>query len=302
MKATRPTEELAARLAGGRTLLADGATGTELQKKGLAMGEAPERWTVDRPDAIRELARSYIEAGSDLILTNTFGANAIRLGLCGLGDRVADLNTRAVQLARAAIAECGRPVWLLGSMGPTGEMIEPYGDLAPDRARACFLEQARALVDAGVDGLVCETFSSLEEITLALDAAREAGPDLPRVGSLAFDAGGHTMMGVTPEQAVAAVVTAGAHVVGANCSVGPEGLEQVIVRMKAANPSARLWAKPNAGLPQLVAGRAVYTVEADTLGRFAGRMRELGAAVVGGCCGTAPEHLRAMRRELDRRA
>lgn len=290
---------LAARLTDGPTLLADGATGTELQKVGLPIGQAPERWTLERPDAIAALARGYIEAGSDLILTNTFGANAVRMSACGLADRIAHLNTEAVRIARREIDASGRMVFLLGSIGPTGEMLEPYGALSPEAARTAFLEQARALVSAGVDGLVCETFSAVEEITLALDAAREAGDDLPLVGSMAFDDRGCTMMGVTPEAAAAAMLAGGAQVIGANCSVGPDALERVITGMKAAQSGARLWAKPNAGLPELVAGRTVYRVAPDTLAAFARRMRDLGVAVVGGCCGTAPDHIRAMRTTLD---
>ena len=296
----RAANELRAAFAETRTLLADGATGTELQKQGLPIGEAPERWMPDHPDAITGLARSYLDAGSDLVLTNTFGANAIRLKLCGLEARVTELNTTAVRLARRALDACGRPVFLLGSIGPTGEMVEPYGDLSADEARAAFLEQARALVAAGVDGLVCETFTALEEITLALDAAREASADLPLVGSMAFDSGGCTMMGVTPEAAVAALTAAGAQVVGANCSVGPDALEAVIRRMQAAKPDARLWAKPNAGLPELINGRTVYRVAPDALAAFTRNLHALGAAVVGGCCGTTPEHIRAMRAALDR--
>ncbi len=284
-----------AAFASNRTLLADGATGTELQKQGLPIGEAPERWMLDHPDAIAGLAQSYIDAGSDLVLTNTFGANAIRLGLCGLEDRVAEINTMAVRLARRAIEGCERRAFLLGSIGPTGEMLEPYGDLSANAARAAFLEQARALVAAGVDGLVCETFTASEEIALALDAAREASDGLPLVGSMAFDSGGCTMMGVTAEAAVAAMSAAGAHVVGANCGVGPDALAAVLLRMQRAEPDARLWAKPNAGLPELIGGRTVYRAAPDALAAFAYNMRAIGVAVVGGCCGTAPEHIRAMR-------
>jgi 5-methyltetrahydrofolate--homocysteine methyltransferase len=285
-------------LLSGRTLLADGATGTMLQREGLAPGEAPERWTLEKPDAIAGLARGYIAAGSDLVLTNTFGANTIRMRLCGLQSRVAELNREAARLARREIDAAGRRVYLVGSIGPTGEMVEPYGDLSADQARAAFLDQARALVAAGVDGLVCETFTALEEATLALDAAREAGGDLPLVASMAFDAGGRTMMGVTPEDAVASLSAAGALAVGANCSVGPTDLEKVIRAMHLARPGIRLWAKPNAGLPHIVDGRTAYDVNPADLASFAARMRDLGVAVIGGCCGTTPDHIRAMRAAL----
>ncbi len=286
-------------LQAGRTLLADGATGTMLQQEGLAQGEAPERWTLDKPDTIARLARGYITAGSDLILTNTFGANALRMKLCGLEQRVGELNREAVRLARQEIAAAGRRVFLVGSIGPTGEMVEPYGDLSEADARAAFLAQARALVEAGVDGLVCETFGGLEELQLAVNAAREAAGNRPVMASLAFDAGGHTMMGVTPQAAVQAMKEAGVAAVGANCSVGPEGLLAVIAAMHEAEPAMRLWAKPNAGLPQLVDGRTVYSTTPQGMADFVRQIRDLNVAVVGGCCGSTPDHLRAMRQALD---
>ena len=287
-------------LSAGPTLLADGATGTMLQKVGLAMGEAPERWTLDRPEAIAQLAKGYIDAGSDLILTNTFGGNRIRLKLCGLEDRVAEVNQRAVALARQAIEASGRRVFLIGSIGPTGDMIEPYGDLSVDEARAAFAEQAQALVAAGVDGLICETFTALEEVQLALEAARAAAGDRPVIASMAFDAGGHTMMGVTPEAAVQALADAGAAAVGANCSVGPDALAAVIRTMHNTRPTVRLWAKPNAGLPQLVGGRTVYSIDPAGMAAFVSSIAGLNVAVVGGCCGNTPDHLRAMRAALDK--
>ena len=286
-------------LQSGRTLLADGATGTMLQKEGLACGEAPERWTLERPEAIAGLSRGYIQAGSDLILTNTFRANALRMKLCGLEDRVAELNREAVRLARREIAAAGRPVFLVGSIGPTGEMVEPYGDLTEADARGAFLAQAKALVEAGVDGLVCETFGALEELQLAVSAAKEAAGSLHVMASMAFDGGGHTMMGVTPQAAVLAMREAGVAAVGANCSVGPEGLIAVIKAMHAADPAMRLWAKPNAGLPQLVAGKTVYTTTPDGMADFVRQVRPFNVAVVGGCCGSTPDHLRAMRQALD---
>lgn len=271
-------------------LVADGATGTMLQGLGLPVGEAPERWTLDRPDAIRELARQYVAAGSDIIYTNTFGASRVHLARMGLDAKVAELNVAAVKLARDATG--GRPVFVVGSIGPTGEMLEPYGEFSPDAARAAFAEQARILSEAGVDGLVCETFTDLQEALLAVSAAQET--KLPVVASMAFDQGGRTMMGVTPEDAVTQLSDAGAVIVGANCSVGPDVVESVVRAMKTAQPQARLLAKPNAGLPQVVEGKAVYTVTPEAMAEFAGRMKTLGVAIVGGCCGTTPAHLRAM--------
>ena len=273
-----------------RPLVADGATGTMLQGMGLPVGEAPERWTLDRPNSIRDLASQYVAAGSDIIYTNTFGASRVHLARMGLENKVAELNATAVRLAREAIA--GRPVFLLGSVGPTGEMLEPYGDFSSDAAREAFAEQARILAEAGVDGLVCETFTDLQEALLAVNAAQDT--KLPVIGSMAFDTGGRTMMGVTPEAAVAQLSDAGAAVVGANCSVGPAVVESVLRAMKAARPQARLLAKPNAGLPQVIDGKTVYNVSPEAMADFAVRMKALGVAIIGGCCGTTPAHVQAM--------
>jgi methionine synthase I (cobalamin-dependent) len=210
-------------------------------------------------------------------------------------DRFDTINRVAVRLAREAAA--GKDVFVVGSIGPTGEMLEPYGEFSPDEARASFAGQAAVLADAGVDALVCETFTDLQEALLAVEAVKEM-TSIPVLASMAFEANGRTMMGVTPEDAVTQLTDAGAVAVGSNCSVGPESLETVIRAMKAARPNARLLAKPNAGLPQVVAGQAIYNVGPDVLAAFASKMKSLGVAVVGGCCGTTPEHLRAMRNTL----
>ena len=280
-------------------LLADGATGTMLQRVGLPVGEAPERWNIEDPTAIRDLSAQYIAAGSDLIYTNTFGASRVHLRRCGLEDKFDAVNRASVRLAREAIDASGRPVFLLGSIGPTGEMLEPYGDFSPDEARQSFAEQATLLAAAGVDALVCETFTDLSEALLAVEAARAT--QLPVLASLAFDQSGHTMMGVTPEQAVAGLSEAGAAVVGANCSVGPDVVERAVRAMKVARPHLPLLAKPNAGLPQFADGKAVYTVTPETLAEFAVKMKALGVGVVGGCCGTTPQHIHAMRAALSQR-
>ncbi len=294
------TPSLAERLTFGPTLLADGATGTMLQQEGLAPGEAPERWTLERPEAIARLARGYFAAGSDLVLTNTFGANSFRMKLCGLDQQIEVLNRNAARMAIAEARAAGNAACVIGSIGPTGDMVEPYGDISASDARDAFFAQARALIEAGVDGLVCETFSAIEELQLAVEAARQAAGARPVMASMAFDAGGFTMMGVTPETAVRAMADAGVAAVGANCSVGPEGLLPVLHAMHAALPTMRLWAKPNAGLPQLVEGRSVYTTTPEHMASFVRQLNGLPMAVVGGCCGSTPTHLRAMRTELDR--
>jgi len=284
-------------LEAGRMLLADGASGTMLQQAGLPLGVAPERWVLENPEAVRELAAGYVGAGSDVIYTNTFGGNLIRLRLSGLEDRAAEINSGAVRLAREAILGSGREVFLVGSIGPTGEMLEPYGELAAEEAAEAFAEQARLLQEAGVDGFACETFTGIEEALVCLTAVKKVADGLPVFASMAFDTSGRTMMGVTPEQAAEDLFEAGADVVGANCSVGPEVVESALRAMSAAG--RRLLGKPNAGLPRIEDGRTVYSVGPDELASFALRARALGVCVVGGCCGSTPDHIRAMRAALD---
>ena len=281
-------------------MLADGATGTMLQRVGLPVGEAPERWTLERPDAIRDLARLYAAAGSDIVYTNTFGANRLPMTKAGLADKLPELNRRAVALAREGGAAAKSNALVVASIGPTGEMIEPYGELTEDAARAAFLEQAKVLAAAGVDGFVCETFSDLNEALLCVAAVKSV-TTLPVIASIAVETSGRTMMGLLPADAVAQLTEAGAAAVGVNCSVGPDVVEQAIRAMQAVRLRARLLAKPNAGLPKVVNGQALYDVQPATLGDFAKRMQALGVAVVGGCCGTTPDHIRAMRQALGAR-
>jgi len=286
-----------------KPLLADGATGTMLQAMGLPAGEPPERWLLDNPEAVRELARKYVEAGSDIVYTNTFGANRIRLQRFGLADKVAELNKIAVQLAREAVNSTPRPSspvpcsFVVGSIGPTGELLEPYGDLEPEAARDAFAEQANALAEAGVDAFVCETFSDLTEALICLKAVLSVAK-VPVMVSMSFEENGRTMMGVTPEEAANKLTDEGAFVVGANCSIGPEVVERAVVTMKSARPDALLLAKPNAGRPQLIGGKVVYPVTPEDMASFAQKMRDMGVAIIGGCCGTTPDHIAAMRAVL----
>jgi 5-methyltetrahydrofolate--homocysteine methyltransferase len=284
----------------GSVLVADGATGTMLQAVGLAMGQAPERWTLENPEAIRALAAGYANAGSDIIYTNTFGGNLIRLRLSGLDEQIAEINAGAVRLAREAIAASGRRrVFLVASIGPTGEMLDPYGELSADEAREAFAGQARLLKEAGVDGFACETFTGLEEALLCLGAVKEIADGLPVFASMAFETSGRTMMGVKPDDAARELSAAGADVVGANCSVGPEVVENGLRAMAAAVPGLRLLGKPNAGLPRVEGGRTVYSVSPEDMGAFAKQAIGLGARVLGGCCGSTPDHIRAIRIAVD---
>jgi 5-methyltetrahydrofolate--homocysteine methyltransferase len=279
-------ESFLARLSLG-TLVLDGGMGTELMKRGLKQGESPENWILNNPDPIRAVHASYDAAGSEALYTCTFGANRVKLGKIGMAERAVEINAKAVEITRSARKNAK---WLIGSMGPTGELLEPYGDMEEETARAAFAEQAKALVGAGVDAIVAETFSDPNEITLAIKAARAAG-DVGVLATMTFEKG-RTMMGTTPEKAAEAMLSAGADAVGANCGTGPAELVEVIKRMRAAFPKAILIAKPNAGMPVLEGGRTVYPLSPDDFGKQVKILRDLGVTVVGGCCGTNSEHIR----------
>jgi len=272
------------------TLVLDGGMGTELMKRGLKQGESPENWILNNPDPIKAVHASYDAAGSEALYTCTFGANRVKLGKIGLAERAVEINISAVEIARSARKNSR---YLVGSMGPTGELLEPYGDMEEDAAREAFAEQAKALAGAGVDAIVAETFSDPNEIAIAIKAARDAG-DVAVLATMTFEKG-RTMMGATPEKAAEVMLSAGADAVGANCGTGPAELVEVIKRMRAAFPKAILIAKPNAGMPVLEGGRTVYPLNPDDFGKQVKILRDLGVTVVGGCCGTNPEHIVALR-------
>jgi len=278
-------------------LLADGAMGTLLMAAGLTAGQAPERWNVERPQVIRDAYRAYIEAGSDIFLTNSFGGSRFRLKLHGLDGRVAELNRAAAQLARAEADAAGRPVAVGGSIGPSGELFEPLGTLSFDVACAGFAEQSAALAEGGVDVLWIETMSDLQEVRAAFEGARSV-TGLSIVTTMTFDTHGRTMMGVTPVQALEAMRELGAAALGGNCGNGPAEIEGVIRAMHAADPGAALVAKSNAGIPKYVDGEIVFDATPDVMARHALRARALGARIIGGCCGNTPDHVRAMAETL----
>ncbi len=275
--------------------LTDGAWGTQLQERGLKPGDCPDAWNLTHAEDVAAVARAYVEAGSRLVITNTFGANRFVLARHGLVDQAAELNRRGVALSRAAAD--GRAS-VFASIGPSGLMIM-LGQTSAEELQAAFAEQARAMAEAGADGLVLESFSDLAEIRAAIGAAKPTG--LPVVACMTFDSGANkdrTMMGVTPEQAAAALVDAGADVIGANCGQGIAGFVDVCRRLRAA-ADLPIWIKANAGLPQMAGGRAVY---AQTPAEFAGFIPPLldaGANFVGGCCGTSPAFIAAVRERLD---
>jgi len=275
-------------------VVTDGAWGTELQARGLGLGEFPDTWNLTQAERVGEVAAAYVAAGSQIILTNTFGANRIRLGEQGAADRAAEINTRGVEISRKAADGRAR---VFGSIGPTGKLLM-NADVTEDELRAAFGEQARALAHAGPDAIVVETMSDLEEARLAVDAARETG--LPVVACMVYDSGkekDRTMMGNTPEQAAKALIEAGADVIGANCGQGIVGFIPICQRLRAATDRP-IWMKPNAGLPTMVAGRARYTTTPEEFVGYVPALLEAGANFIGGCCGTRPEFIAAIRRSL----
>ena len=286
--ATRPTfsELLSAR----GVLLADGATGTNYQAKGLGLGVAPEEWLFDAPELVLELHREFVEAGVDLILTDTFGATAIRLGDSPLAGRARDVNLRAVEIAREA---AGDRVLVAGSLGPTGQLAEPLGPLGPDECAATYAEQAAALAEGGVDLLVMETFFALEEAVPAIRGIQSAS-DLPLVVSFSFDRGTHTMMGVSPRDFVEAVAPFGAAVLGANCGRSLVDADTIVVELLDAAGDVPVWVKPNAGVPRMVGDQAVYEATPEIIAAHVGRYVAQGARIVGGCCGSTPAHVAAI--------
>ena len=281
-----------------KLLVSDGAWGTELSKRGLAPGESPESWNLDRPDDVRGVAASYVEAGADIVLTNSFGGNRFKLGKSSLVDRLVEVNRRAAELSKEA---AGDTVLVFASVGSTGEFMAPLGTVSEAEMVDCFAEQARALAAGGADGIVIETMTDLAEALAALRAAKE-NTSLPVVVSMTFDKGAQgyaTMMGVKPEQAAEALAGAGADAVGANCGAGIENMIEVARLMKPVL-SVPLWVKANAGLPELVDGKTVFRQSPDVMAQHVGELVAAGANIVGGCCGTTPEHIRLLVAQCDK--
>ncbi|MBI5301118.1 MAG: homocysteine S-methyltransferase family protein [Chloroflexi bacterium] len=284
------------RLQSARVLVADGATGTNLQVAGLGLGVPPEEWVFDEPEKILALHRAFVDAGSDIILTDTFGGTRIRLRESKYLDRLVEVNQRAVQLAcQAASARPG--VLVAGSLGPTGLLLEPFGELTHDDVANAYAEQAAALTEGGADLLVLETFFALEEGTAAIDGVKRASK-LPLVVSFSFDQGTRTMMGLTPTQVARALVPRGITVLGANCGRSLDEMTQVVAEYVAANTGLPLWIKPNAGLPRMDGDRSVYDTTPETMGEYAKRFVAAGAKIVGGCCGSSPAHVAAIARAV----
>jgi methionine synthase I (cobalamin-dependent) len=296
-------DPLRALLAERPVLLADGAMGTSLFAAGLETGGAPELWNLEHPERVRAVHASFVDAGSDLILTNSFGGNRYRLMLHGDQDRVLELNRAAARLARAVADGAGRPVLVAGSMGPTGEIFAPIGTLPHEAGAAAFAEQAAALAAGGCDLLWIETISGADELAAAIEGAATAG--LPIVATMTFDTHGRTMMGVSPEAAIGLRDALPARPVafGANCGIGPAQLiESVLGLRRAAAAGDLLVAKGNCGVPQYQDGRIHYDGTPEIMAAYACLARDAGARVIGGCCGTTAAHIGAMAEALATRS
>ncbi len=278
----------------GTVLLADGATGTMLQAKGLDTGKVPEAWLFEQPEQVHALHRDYIAAGSNIILTCSFGGTHFRLEGNGLAGRVAEVNRRAAELARQ---EAGDDGWVAGDMGPTGQLLAPLGKVTAEQVAEAYAEQAEALAAGGVDLLLIETMSDLGEARAAVEGARRV-TDLPIVCTFSFDTHGRTMMGVRPAQ-VAREIGPLVEAIGANCGHDPAEFPGLLTAMHATAPASILWAKPNAGLPHLVGDdQVMYEAAPEFMAQIAVQLRAAGAHVIGGCCGTTPAHIAAMAKEL----
>ncbi|MCR4407735.1 MAG: homocysteine S-methyltransferase family protein [Anaerolineae bacterium] len=279
----------------GNFIIADGATGTVLQSMGLQPSTAPELWNVEKPEAIRSLHRAYLDAGSQVILTNTFGGNRIRLNRAGgLGKRIEELNRAAVLLAKE---EADGRTYVAGDIGPTGELMAPYGSLSYEVAVDVFAQQARFLAEGGVDLIWIETMSDLNEAKAAIKGTKRV-TDLPIFCSLSFGRRGRTMMGTTPTQAIETLWPLGLTAIGGNCGEGVEVMIPVLTEMRNAFADAVLIAKPNAGLPRLENGRTVFDMRPEDMATHARHFLKLGAQVIGACCGSSPAHIAAITEAL----
>jgi 5-methyltetrahydrofolate--homocysteine methyltransferase len=281
--------------------LTDGAMGTMLFASGLEHGGAPELWNVEEPERVAAVHKAYIEAGSRLLLTNTFGGSRLRLNLHNLEKRVAELNIAAARNLRAAVVDSGVNALVAGDIGPSGGLLEPLGEMKYEDAVDAFSEQAAALIEGGVDVIWIETMAALEEVHAAIEGVRRASVEIPIIATMTFDTHGRTMMGVTPEKAINTLSSYGAAAIGGNCGNGPEEIIAVVEKMRKTDPEAILVAKANAGIPELIKGKPVYRASPETMAAYALKVHEAGARIIGACCGSTPAHIQAIADALSSR-
>ncbi len=279
-------------------IVTDGAMGTVLFAAGLEHGDPPELWNINFPERVAAVHKAYIEAGSQILLTNTFGGNRHRLALHNAQDQVKEANYAAAIILRDVVEQSGKDLIVAGDIGPSGEVLEPYGELPFQDAKNGFSEQAAALISGGVDLIWIETMSDLEEVRAAVEGTRAISAEIPIVTTMTFDTHGRTMMGVTPEQAYKTLSFYKVVALGGNCGNGPEEIIEVITKMSSINNGIPLVAKANAGIPELVKGKAVYRASPETMADYAVKSYEAGARIIGGCCGSTPEHITAISGAL----
>jgi 5-methyltetrahydrofolate--homocysteine methyltransferase len=297
-----PEPSLKERIKQGVFLL-DGAMGTQLIARGVEVGKCNDYLNIESPDTVFNIQRDYVQAGSNAILTNTFGGNRYALARHGLNEEVDRINKAGARIARRA---AGQQKYVLGDIGPTGDFLEPLGTIRPNECKEAFTQQSKALLDGGVDGFIIETMTALDEITIAIGAVKSVSKDLPVFASMAFDKAGddfRTMMGVDVEMAVLKIVSLGVDAVGFNCGtlsldeyVGLAG--KFVSAVKSSGKYILVYAEPNAGKPELVDGRAVYKVSPEEFAVAAEKIRSAGVSIIGGCCGTSTEHIKAVTKRI----
>ena len=283
--------------------LLDGAMGTQLIARGIEVGKCNDYLNVELPDVISDIHRSYFEAGSDAVITNTFGGNKYALGRYGLAEEASKINSAGAQIARRA---AGEEKYVLGDIGPSGDFLEPLGSLKPEELKEAFAQQAEALLDAGVDGFIIETMTALEEVAVAIEAVKSVSGGVPVLASMSFDRAGDdfkTMMGVDVEAAVAKIVSSGVDTVGFNCGTISldeyvELAEKFVSAARALSGDVVVYAEPNAGKPELVEDQTVYKVSPEDFAAAAEKIHSAGVNIIGGCCGTGPAHIRATAEKL----
>lgn len=279
-------------------LISDGAMGTMLQERGLTDGGAPELWNVDNPSAIEDVLEQYAAAGANLITTNTFGGTRGRLQMHGLEDRLFELNKAGAEIARK-VADRHPGCFVMGDVGPSGELMEPMGTMTVDEAKDLFADQIKALVAGGVDAILIETMSDLQEVEAAVQAAKEVAPNLPIIATFSFDTNLRTMMGVKPAVAVKTLAELGVRIIGANCGRGVDEMRVIAKELTEARPDGVfIITQSNAGLPKLVGGEFIYDGTPEEMAKYAEDMKVLGVNVIGSCCGSSPAHTAAMKATI----